>query len=62
MRARKYSDEEIRKFHQWKIDRYFLDQNHFTPQGHSVVARLLLEYLEQKGFSVPARPSTRPAE
>lgn len=62
MRARKYDDDEIRKFFRWKIDRYYLDQNHFTPEGHAVVAQLLLEYLEERRFAGPARPSTRPAE
>ncbi len=47
LRRKGYDPDEIRHFYRWKIDEYFLDQDHFTPRGHAVVAERLFQYLEE---------------
>ncbi len=44
------SAEEIHSSHAKVIDRYFLDEDHLTPEGHRVVARELHAYLRRKGY------------
>lgn len=50
------SAEEIQKSQADVIARYFLDEDHLTPEGHQVVATKLLDYLVRKGL-VEADPA-----
>jgi lysophospholipase L1-like esterase len=48
--TRGYSSEDINHFYAWRIDQYFWDEDHFTSQGHEVVAEELFEYLVAKNI------------
>jgi lysophospholipase L1-like esterase len=40
-----FSDRDIRALYGEKLQRYFLDSDHYTVEGHKVVASVLLDYL-----------------
>jgi len=48
-----YPPDEIRRFFEWKVDKYFFDQDHFTEDGHRVIAESLFEHLVDKGLVGP---------
>jgi lysophospholipase L1-like esterase len=48
VRDRGFSDEEIEKLYEARLEKYFLDQDHYTVEGHQVVANELFDLLKQK--------------
>jgi len=42
-----FSDKEIRGLYWNKIQRYFLDSDHYTVEGHKVVASILYDYVSR---------------
>jgi lysophospholipase L1-like esterase len=45
LQNRGLSPEEVQQFYSWRIARYFLDNDHFTEEGHGLIANALLDYL-----------------
>ena len=48
LRDRGFSDDEIDALYEKRIRKFFLDQDHYTPEGHQVVAKELLNHIKQK--------------
>jgi hypothetical protein len=42
-----FSEKDIRALYGDKIQRYFLDSDHFTVEGHKVVASILYDYVSR---------------
>ncbi len=51
MRDRGYDNRAIEQFHDWKIRDYFLDTSHPTEQGQQVIAKTLMQYIEDRGLT-----------
>jgi len=49
LRRRGKKPDEILAYHQHIVNRYFLDEDHFTGPGHRIVAQRLLDYLLRRG-------------
>lgn len=45
LREHNYSYGEIRELQKHRIARYFLDEDHYTVEGHRIIASILYEYL-----------------
>lgn len=45
LQARGFTSNEIQRFYMWNMSQYFLDNDHFTPKGHQLVAEALYDYL-----------------
>lgn len=48
LRSRGFSDDEIEGLYERRIGRYFLDQDHYTVEGHRIVANELSKYVSSK--------------
>lgn len=42
-----FSERDIRALYDDKIQRYFLDSDHFTVEGHKIVASILYDYVSR---------------
>jgi lysophospholipase L1-like esterase len=51
LRDDKFSYGEIRQLYTNRVRKYFLDGNHYTPEGHRIIASGLYEYLHTHVFS-----------
>lgn len=48
VKQEQFSYDDINRLYQKEIDKYFLDNDHYTIEGHRIVALKLFEYLKQK--------------
>ena len=44
------SPSEIEQYYRWKVNEYFIDDDHFTERGHSLVAQHLFEWMIKRGL------------
>lgn len=47
LREHDFSNAEIQRLHTKRIRKYFLDGDHYTPDGHKIVASKLLDYVQK---------------
>jgi lysophospholipase L1-like esterase len=51
LRSKGRSPEEIYAYHEHRMKKFFFDHDHFTIDGHAVVAAQIHEYLVARGFA-----------
>jgi lysophospholipase L1-like esterase len=47
LKERGFSFAEIQALHENRIRKYFLDRDHYTPDGHKIVASKLYNYVQR---------------
>ena len=47
LREHGFSLSEIQSLHENRIRKFFLDQDHYTPEGHKIIASMFYEHLQQ---------------
>jgi hypothetical protein len=50
LKQKQFSYQDIRRLYKKRIKRFFLDSNHYTVEGHNVVAGTLFDYVRQNNL------------